>query len=150
MKQVPPPIPLADSYLSEVRHVCAFFNNEEEYRVLLLFIKEGIERGDKAINVVNPEQRGEHLRLLASAGVEVQAAELRGQYELRSNSETYLRDGQFDQDWMLAVFESLASGNANGGFPLSRIVCRINWAVGDQSRIDNMIEFESRVNDIWR
>ena len=33
---------LAGSQLGEVRHVCAFFNSdEEEYRVLLPFIKDG-------------------------------------------------------------------------------------------------------------
>jgi hypothetical protein len=34
---------------AETRHICAFCNNdEEEYRVLLPFIKEGFECGDKA------------------------------------------------------------------------------------------------------
>jgi hypothetical protein len=33
---------------------------------------------------------------------------------------------------------------------MSRIVCRMDWASGDQSRIDDVIEFESRVNDVWR
>jgi hypothetical protein len=51
---------------------------------------------------------------------------------------------------MLAVFEQLASGNAKGGFPLSRICCRMDWAVEDRSHVDDVIEFESRVNDVWR
>jgi hypothetical protein len=25
----------------------------------------------------------------------------------------------------------------------------MNWAVGDRSRLENIIEFESRVNDVW-
>jgi hypothetical protein len=50
---------------------------------------------------------------------------------------------------MLETFEQLASGNAAGGFPLSRIVCRMDWVVGDQSRLDDVIEFESRVNEVW-
>jgi hypothetical protein len=48
---------------------------------------------------------------------------------------------------MLEVFEQLASGNAKGGFPLSRIVCHMDWAVEGGSHIDNLVEFESRV---WR
>jgi len=45
------------SQLGQTRHVCAFFNSdEEEYRVLLPFIKDGFERGDKAIHVVSPDQ----------------------------------------------------------------------------------------------
>ena len=33
---------------------------------------------------------------------------------------------------------------------MSRIVCRMDWASGNQSRIDDVIEFESRVNEVWR
>jgi len=40
------------------------------------------------------------------------AAQQSGQFELRTNTETYLRDGRFDQDRILEVFEQLASGNA--------------------------------------
>src|SRR5437879_349856 len=78
------------------------------------------------------------------------AGQASGQFELRTNVETYLRDGRFDQDRMLEVFEQLASGNANGGFPLSRIVCHMEWVVDCGSQVDDVIEFESRVNEVWR
>jgi hypothetical protein len=39
-----------------------------------------------------------------------------GQLELRTNVETYLHDGDFDQDRMLDAFEQFANGNAKGGF----------------------------------
>lgn len=150
MKNNAEPISLAGSQLCEVRHVCAFFSTEEEeYRVLLPFIKDGLERGDKAVHVVNPHQREEHLRRLVSAGIDPTTPQQTGQLEIKINTDAYLRDGRFDQDRMLATFERLASGNAPGGFPLSRIVCRMDWVVGDQSRLDNVIEFESRVNDVW-
>jgi MEDS: MEthanogen/methylotroph, DcmR Sensory domain len=151
MKKPAEPIRFAGSQPSEARHVCAFFNSDdEEYRVLLPFIKDGFECGDKAIHVVNPDQGDNHLQRLAAAGIDTSAAQHRGQLELRTNTATYLRDGRFDQDRMLEVFEQLASGNANGGFPLSRIVCRMDWAADGQSHIDQLIEFESRVNDVWR
>ncbi len=42
MKKTTAAISLAGSQLGDVRHVCAFFNNDdEEYRVLLPFIKDG-------------------------------------------------------------------------------------------------------------
>ena len=132
MKKTTTSISLAGSQLGEVRHVCAFFNNDdEEYRVLLPFIKEGFERGDKAVHVVNPNQRHDHLQRLTAAGIDPTAAEQSGQLELRINTEAYIRDGRFDQDRMLAAFEQMASGNATGGFPLSRICCRMDWVVGD-------------------
>jgi MEDS: MEthanogen/methylotroph, DcmR Sensory domain len=151
MKKVTRPIYLAGSQLRETRHVCAFFNSdEEEYRVLLPFIKDGFECGDKAVHVVNPGQHNDHLQRLAAIGIDPTVAQQKGQFELRTNTETYLRDGRFDQDRMLEAFEQLASGNAKGGFPLSRIVCRMDWAAEDRSHIDDLVEFESRVNHVWR
>ena len=151
MRKTVAPISLAGSQLGDVRHVCAFFNSaDEEYRVLLPFIKDGFECGDKAVHVVRPEQHHNHLQRLAAAGIDAAAAQHSGQFELRTNTETYLRDGRFDQERMLEFFEQLASGNASGGFPLSRIVCHMEWAADGRSHVDDLVEFESRVNDVWR
>jgi hypothetical protein len=150
VKNAPAPISLAGSQLSATRHVCAFFNNdEEEYRILLPFIKDGLKSGDKAVHVLNPTQHQDHLHRLAGAGIDAAAAQQSGQLELRTNSEVYLPDGRFDQDRMLKVFEQMASGNAEGDFPLSRICCRMDWAVEDRSHVDDVIEFESQVNNVW-
>ncbi|HTZ48689.1 MAG TPA: MEDS domain-containing protein [Verrucomicrobiae bacterium] len=144
------PISFAGSQLADTRHVCAFFNSEEEeYRVLLPFIKDGFKCGHKAVHVVNPHQRAEHLQRLVAAGIDPADAERNGQFELKTSTEAYLRDGRFDQDRMLEAFEHLASGNAKGGFPLSRIVCRMDWVVERGNYVDDVVEFESRVNDIW-
>jgi MEDS: MEthanogen/methylotroph, DcmR Sensory domain len=149
MKTVTAPISLAGSELRDVRHVCAFFNNDDqEYRVLIPFIRDGFECGHKAVHVVNPDQRRDHLERLRTAGIDPAAAEKRGQFELRINTEVYLRDGRFDQDRMLQAFEEMASGTATGGFPLSRILCRMDWAA-EGSQVDDLVEFESRVNDVW-
>lgn len=151
MKTAAAPIPFAGSELTDVRHVCAFFNSEDEgYRVLLPFIKDGFACGDKAVHVVSPGRRCDHLQRLAAVGIDTTAAEQSGQLELRTNTEAYLRDGRFDQDRMLEAFEQMASGNADGGFPLSRIVCQMDWAAEGRSHIDNLVEFESRVNHVWR
>ena len=146
------PISLAGSQLGDVRHVCAFFANEdEEYRVLLPFIREGLSCGDKSIHVINPEARQEHLMRLAEAGINSTSHQHSGQLQIRINDEVYLRDGHFDPNRMLAAFEEMsASARSVEGFPMSRIVCRMDWASRDPSRIQNVIEFESQVNDVWR
>ena len=150
MTKILAPISLAGSQLCQTRHVCAFFNSdEEEYRVLLPFIKDGFERGDKAVHVLSPDQYRDHLSRLAGIGIDSTAVQRSGQLELLSSAKTYLQDGRFDQDRMLQSFEQMASGNAEGGFPLSRIVCRMDWVPDGHSHIDDLIEFEARVNDVW-
>jgi len=151
MRKTTAPIPFAGSQLDQIRHVCAFFNNDdEEYRVLLPFIKDGFQCGHKAIHVVNSDQHQDHVRRLGAVGIDADAAQQNGQLELRINSDVYLPDGRFDPDRMISVFEQLASGNSGSQYPLSRICCRMDWTVKDGSHVDDVIEFESRVNDVWR
>ncbi len=145
MKKTVAPISLAGSQLGGVRHVCAFFNSDDEkYRVLLPFIKDGFECGDKAVHIVNPAQHHDHLRRMTGTGIDTATAQRSGQFELRTNTETYLRDGHFDQHRMLEVFEQLASGNTNSGFAIwtGRLTAGRTWMT--------LVEFESRVNDVWR
>ena len=150
MKKVTAPIPFAGSELRDSRHVCAFFNShDEEYRVLLPFIKDGFESGDRAIHVVNPDRISDHVNRLGTVGIDAEVAQKSGQFELRTNIETYIHDGHFDQYRMLDAFEQWASDTAKAGFPRSRIVCHMDWAVEAGSLVDNLIEYESRVSELW-
>ena len=145
------PIAIAGAELAVPRHVCAFFNSaDEEYRVLLPFIKEGFEWGDKAVHILDPLRHANHLGRLSAAGIDVTAAQVIAQLELKSNAETYLRDGRFDPDRMLEVFEAIAGGGAGQGFSRSRVVCHMDWAVDRGSHVEQLVEFESRVNEVWR
>jgi hypothetical protein len=59
-------VELAGVNLSGRNHVCAFVNTiDEEHRVLGSFYKNGIDRGEKAVHIVDPENREEHLKRLA-------------------------------------------------------------------------------------
>src|ERR1700740_2975657 len=105
------PIRLAGSVLGAKRHVCAFFHSpDEEYRVLLPFIKDGFQCGHKAIHIVNRDQRQDHLQRLTAAGIDTAVAEQSGQLEIRTDTEIYLPEGRFDADRMISAFEQLASG----------------------------------------
>lgn len=99
------PIHLADSTLDHRAHVCAFFNGpDEEYQMLLPFIKEGIELGQKSVHTINPRLRADHNLRLASAGIEVDAVLQNGQLELLDWSTTHLPKGHFDQHETLSLY----------------------------------------------
>ncbi len=152
MAKTTPPIRFADTELAEWRHVCAFFNSrDEEYRVLMPFIRDGLERGEKAVHIVNACDHENHRRRLTAAGIKVDQAERSSLFELRSDTDTYLLDGRFDADRMLEAFERMATDNAKAGFPLARIICHMEWAAAQTgTHLDALVEFESRVNDLWR
>src|SRR5207244_13604067 len=105
------------------RHICAFFNShDDEYRVLLPFIKDGLEAGEKVVHTVDPQLRDEHLQRLAAAGIEVTARSEEHTSELRTWTDTHLRNSRFDQHKTLALFEAVVKDSKEQGFPLIRFV----------------------------
>ena len=129
------------------RHVCAFFySKEEEYRVLLPYVGEGIRAGDKAFHIVDPGHRARHLEVLRSSGIDVDGAVRTGQLEVRSWQDAYLRGGRFDQHAMLALIQEVLGGAKR--FPLTRLVANMEWALEDLPGVDDLVEYETRLNYI--
>jgi len=138
---------LAGKVLDRKRHVCAFFNSkDEEYRVLLPFVTEGFAVGHRAFHIVDPRHRDEHLRHLAEAGIDVAAAEGRGQLQVMRWEDAYLRDGHFDQNRMLALIEEVLQEGKARGFALTRLVANMEWALEDRPGVDDIVEYEARLN----
>jgi hypothetical protein len=129
------------------RHICAFFNGvDEHYRVLESFIKEGFDNGEKAFHLVDPERREDHLRRLAEAGIDVDAATASGQLEVHPWEDGPLHGEHFDQDTWVAGFEEVLQSGPASGYARTRYVAQMEWALVDMPGIEDMLEWETRVN----
>jgi hypothetical protein len=143
------PILLAGGILDQYRHVCAFFDSpDEEHLVMAPFIREGLERGERAVHIVDPKQRAAYVRRLEDEGIAVAAAAARGQFELYTWDETYFRTGRFDQDDMLALIEEVLKDSATRGFPRTRLVGHAALPEEGRLGVDDWVEYEARVNYI--
>ena len=137
----------AGGILGQHRHICAFFNDfDEQHRVLRSFIKEGFDRGDKAFHIVDPELQGQHLKRLAEAGIDVKQAMGTGQLELRRWQDAYLRGDHFDQNAMLALIEEVLQSADTAGYSRTRLLAHMEWALLDKPGVDNLVEYETRLN----
>jgi hypothetical protein len=133
--------------LGESRHICAFFNGiDEQHRVLRSFIKDGLDQGEKAFHLVDPERREEHLRRLAETGVDVEEAMGTGQLEVWPWQDGPLRGDRFDQEIWLASFERALQSGPAGGYAQTRFLGQMDWGLVDVPGVEDMIEFETRVN----
>jgi hypothetical protein len=140
-------VQVAGTTLGQHRHICAFFNSlDEQHRVLRSFIKDGLDRGDKAFHLINPELRGDHLRRLPEAGINVQEAMGTGQLEVQPWQDGPLRGGRFDQDIWLASFEQVLQSGPAAGYPQTRFLAHMEWALVNLPGVGDLIEFESLVN----
>jgi MEDS: MEthanogen/methylotroph, DcmR Sensory domain len=137
----------AGGTLGEHRHICAFFNGiDQQHRVLGSFIKDGFDRGDKAFHLVDPRQREGHLTRLAEAGINVQEALGTGQLEVRPWQDGPLCGEQFDQDAWVGGFEQVLQSGAAEGYARTRFLAQMEWALVDLPGVEDLIEFETRVN----
>jgi hypothetical protein len=131
------------------RHICAFFNGmDEHYRVLRSFIKEGFDRGDRAFHLIDPERREDHLKRLADAGINVDEEIESGQLEVHPWQDGPLHGERFDQDTWLAGFEDVLRSGPTAGYARTRFLAQMEWALVDMPGVNDLIEFETRVNYI--
>jgi hypothetical protein len=131
------------------RHICAFFNGmDEHYRVLRSFIRDGFENGERGFHLVDPERRDDHMERLAAAGIDVDEAISSGQLEVHPWEDGPLHGERFDQDTWLAGFEDVLRSGPASGYAKTRFLAQMEWALVDLPGIEDMIEFETRVNDV--
>jgi hypothetical protein len=140
---------LAGSEMGKHRHVCAFFHTQdEEYHVLMPFIKEGIERGEKAFHILDPKFLDAHRERLKKAGIDPDALEERRQLELRVWQTAHLRSegGRFDQHDMLELIQDVLRTGRMDGFPLTRFIAHMEWSRENAPGVEDIIEYETRLN----
>ena len=147
MATAEPPIHFANHPLGHERHICAFFHSrEEEYRFLLPFIRDGIERGEKAFHIIDPRHMEDHLARLREAGIDADTAQARGQLVVKRWQDAYLQDGRFDQDRMIALVEEVLSTGAAEGYALTRAIGHMEWALEDAPGVNDLVAYETRLN----
>jgi hypothetical protein len=142
------PVTLAGSALEHRCHACAFFHDtEEEYRLLLPFVKEGFEQKDKIFQIVDARHRDERLRRMGGLGIDVAAAERSGQLEVRPWENAYLRQDRFDQYAMLELVDEVL-GMSKKDFGVTRLWANMEWSLEDFPGVDDIVEYESRLNEV--
>jgi hypothetical protein len=133
--------------LDEGMHICTFFRTSaEKYHVLMPFIREGLEQGDRALHIVNPSLRNDHAHHIAEAGIDAARAEVEGQLEIMGWDEAYVRSGSFNVSAMLSLLPVLLNDGRTRGFPITRFIADMAWVLNDPGALDRLLEYECRLN----
>ncbi len=139
---------LAGKNIGGYNHVCAFFDGRnEEYSVLGPFFKEGLDWGEKSIHIVDPELTADHVERLKQYGIDTDHCQACGQLQVLTWDDAYLTGGTFDQDRMLGAIEGVVAAGREAGFPKMRIMGNMNWTFRGNPGTEQVLEFESRVNE---
>ena len=88
-------------------HLCWLYETEEEHRAVITpFLRQGLERGEKVLYIVDAHPAETVLAYLREDGLEVEPYLARGQLCILTSADTYLREGVFDRDAMVARLRS--------------------------------------------
>jgi hypothetical protein len=140
-------IRFAGSTLKQYRHVCVLYNSrDEEYRLLRSFISEGFKAGEKAFHIIDERSRQNHLLRLKEFGIDVTSAQTTGQLEVRGWEHAHLRPGHFDQHAMLTLVEEVLTESRRMGFPFTRWVADMGWALTGLPGVSDLAEYCTRLN----
>ena len=91
---------------------------------------------------------GEHRAVGVGAGIDVEQTTASGQPEVRDWEQSYLQDGHFEQDAMLHLVEAVLKSNAASGYPLTRILAHMEWALLDNPGVDDLDPLGPRLPDV--
>jgi PAS domain S-box-containing protein len=136
--------------LSVGDHLCCMYMTEEEHRnILVPFIRDGLEQGDKILYVVDARTAETILTSLDQYGICTADHLLSGQLVIAESRETYLRDGQFDPDKMLALLGQETDASQKQGFRALRITGEMSWALRELPGSDRLMEYEGKLNQFF-
>jgi hypothetical protein len=131
------------------RHVVLLGDGLDEFNdILVPFIVEGIESGDRVFHIVDPALRDAHLEHLSKGGIDVPAVTASGQLEVRTWNESYLVGGSFDPRRQFAYLRERVTEGRGLGFPATRLIGSLDWAVERPEVMPDVLAYETRV-DTW-
>jgi AcrR family transcriptional regulator len=135
---------LGDANLGRHRHVCGLFEGADDAAdVLVPFVVDGLERGDRVIHIV--EDRAAYLDRLARS-TDVLAAVESGQLDVRAWDAVYLSSGRFDGSRMLTLLRRLIREGQPLGFSATRMIGDMEWAQESVPGVEELVDYENGVN----
>ncbi|GAB3664753.1 MEDS domain-containing protein [Halopiger thermotolerans] len=140
--------PLSDHDHSNDHFALVYETKAELFSSAIPFMRQGLERNEKCLYVIDESTRAELEEAMREAGIEVDDALDSGRLEFKTVQETYLKGGSFDADEMMALYADTIA-EATREFEAFRLVAETSWIVEDDLTIEEFMAYESRVNDIF-
>ena len=130
-------------------HLAVIYEDQtEQFAAVVPFMRQGLERGERCMYVVNEHTEAEMIAAMEDGGIDVDAAVESGALTFHTIRDTYLRTGQFDPDDMLECYES-AIEEATDDYEGLRISAETTWILDEGTSLEKFMEYESRVNDLF-
>lgn len=131
-------------------HYCGIYQTDDDHRALVIdFVRDGIERGEKMLYIVNIQTAAQLKATLAAARIDVDEILETGQLVILTAKEAYLRGGYFEPDKMIDLLRSETDKALAEGFSALRVTGEMTWALAGDPGSERLVEYESKLNDFF-
>jgi signal transduction histidine kinase len=131
-------------------HLCAICNSaQEELSAALLFIRYGLERGQRCVYITSENKPASVLKAARRHGIDVESALKKGALILTHNK-PYLKHGSFDAKGVIRYFTRAVRQAKKAGFSAFRIVGEMSWARAEPPGSQHLIDYEVKVHEFLR
>jgi MEDS: MEthanogen/methylotroph, DcmR Sensory domain/Histidine kinase-, DNA gyrase B-, and HSP90-like ATPase/His Kinase A (phospho-acceptor) domain len=142
-----------DSRLAALKqgdHICAVsVSGSEQLEAIGHYVESGLAAGERCVYIRGEHSEQEIHERFAAAGIDVGASIDSGKLELTTERETYLRDGCFDPERMIAFIRSTETAALSEGCNGLRLSGEMAWAVASRTDNDRLIDYEKRLNSFF-
>ncbi len=132
-------------------HLALIYDNQEEQLdIIVPFLRLGMERGEKSVFIVDDSNPETVIAAMEHHGVDVDAATATGALAIITKHDAYLKNGDFDPDWMIGFLAEAVEDAKKEGFHALRASGEMTWALGPAGNADGrLIEYECKVNTFF-
>ena len=131
-------------------HLCFLYETDEERRVVLaMLLRQGLERGEKALFIGDNRTYQALLGHMVDDGLEISSYLSSGQFSLMNFDETYMAEGFFDPDRMMGSLKTETDLALAQGYSGLRVTGDMSWALKSPPGSEQIIKYEARVNEFF-
>ncbi|MFP5277465.1 MAG: MEDS domain-containing protein [Acidobacteriota bacterium] len=132
-------------------HLCLIYDTPEDQAALAAsFLRAGLEKRERCLYVSDDGLVETVLAAMKRMGVEVGAARAVGALEIVTKREAYLRDGYFTPQRMIDFLRESTISAQRSGYQALRLAAEMTWALGDESGVERLVEYEALLNHFFR
>ncbi len=131
-------------------HVAFFFKrNEERLALVIPYMLAGLRNNERCVYVADENTVPEILAEFKEAGIDIDAATASGALSVLTKHDTYLRNGIFDPERMIADLDRDVRFAMQHGFSGLRITGEMSWALDLPSALIRLCEYEQELYRHW-
>ncbi|MFH1008939.1 MAG: MEDS domain-containing protein [Candidatus Latescibacterota bacterium] len=126
-------------------HLCLIYESlDEQLAAAIPFIRIGLERGEQCIYIADDNTVSAISEAMRAEGIAVDPKS--DALKIITKRDAYLKQGYFDPDSMIRFLKEAVDAAKKAGFTALRATGEMTWALGNETGVERLIEYEAKLN----